>query len=454
MKKILLYYPQITGDQESRPLYQGLPLSVMALAAQLNPDEYSIKIVDGRLEDSASPAICRWLGQDVVCVGISAITSYQIKDGLQFARMVRNIDSRIPIVWGGWHPSLMPEQTIKDELVDIVCVGQGEETLLELIDGLRRKTDLSAVPNLLYKAKDGSIIHTGIKHLKDFSSTKYINRAYPYIDMKEYIQPLWGNQRVIGYESSRGCPWRCKFCSIGSVYNGRWSALPAERIVDDVELLKRSYDIDAIHFYDNNFFVDPGRVKKFSSLLVDKGINIRWDGTAVVEQFIRFSDDFIQDIKNSGFFRVIVGVESGDEDVLKRIDKRHNTAQVLELVQKCKRNNIMLSLSFMVGFPWNPEGDFYKTLGLIENIKKIVPETEILLFIFSPYLGTALYDVATEYGMKFPESLEGWADYTYEKSNMPWISKKLLHKIDRYISFFGTKDMTTTARNFLKGKTE
>ncbi|HBB28970.1 MAG TPA: hypothetical protein DC000_06945, partial [Clostridiales bacterium] len=140
-----------------------------------------------------------------------------------------------------------------------------------------------------------------------------------------------------------------------------------------------------------------------------------------------------------------------DDDVLVKINKRHTNDQVLKLVEKCKQHNIMASLSFMVGFPWNPEKDFEETILLIEKIKNINSNTEILLFIFSPYLGTPLYETALEYGMDFPDSLEGWSKYTYEKSNAPWIDNHLLKKINRYISFFGTKDMPPNIAEFLQG---
>ncbi|SCY70809.1 B12-binding domain-containing radical SAM protein [Alkaliphilus peptidifermentans] len=451
MKKILFYYPQIVENKDSSPLYRGLPFSVMALAAQFNDREYNIKIVDGRLEDKKNTNIWKWFDKDVICVGISAMTSYQIRDGLKFAELIRNSYPQVPIVWGGWHPSLMPTQTIKDDLVDIVVIGQGEATLPRLVERLYIKGSLKEVPNLVYKDENREIVWTKIEALKVFSNTKPIERAYKYVDMESYIQPLWGNQRVIGYESSRGCPFICSFCSIGSVYKGKWSSLTAQKIADSVELLKKSYNVDAIHFFDNNFFVNRNRVLEFSTIIRERELNIRWDGTSVVEQFIKFPTDYIEELKQSGFFRVIVGVESGDEDVLKRINKRHRPAQVLELVEKCKASNIMASLSFMVGFPWNPEKDFYETIALIEKIKRIAAETEILLFIFSPYLGTELFETAIKYGMKFPNSLEEWADHTYDKLNVPWISQKLFHKMDRYISFFGTKEMTSSVSNFLKG---
>ncbi len=451
MKKVILYYPKLTGDEDSQPLYRGLPLSVLTLAAQFDERRYQITVIDGRLEDNTYNSISNLLDDKCVCVGVSAMTSYQIMDGMNFSRQVKELNPDIPIIWGGWHPSLMSRQTISSGLVDIVVTGQGEITFPQLVERLAQKGSLKDVPNLLYKDDKNNIASTGECFLKEIKTVKSIEHSYKYINMEHYIQELWGNKRVIGYESSRGCPWNCKFCSIGSVYSRRWNALTAEQTLNGVKYLYEKHSIDAVHFYDNNFFVDKKRALDFSRCMTAENILVRWDGTAIVEQFANLSDEYIEDIIKSRFYRVIIGVESGDEDVLKKINKRHRNDQVLQLIEKCKRHHVMASLSFMVGFPWNPEKDFEETVRLIEKIKGIDPNTEILLFIFSPYLGTPLYNVALEYGMTFPDSLEGWSRYTYEKSNAPWISDKLLKKINRYISFFGTKDISSGLVSFLQG---
>jgi len=451
MKKVILYYPKLTGDDDSQPLYRGLPLSVLTLAAQFDEKRYQITVIDGRLDDNAYNSILDLLDDKCVCIGVSAMTSYQLMDGMKFSRQIKAYNPDIPIVWGGWHPSLMPQQTISSDFVDIIVTGQGENTFLQLVEKLAKKSCLKDIPNLLYKDSGNHIISTGKHFLKEIEKVKPIENSYPYIHMAHYIQELWSNKRVIGYESSRGCPWSCKFCSIGTLYNRKWNALTAEQTFNGIKYLRENHSIDAVHFYDNNFFVDKKRVLDFSQLMTVENMPVRWDGTAVVEQFVNFSDKYIEELVKSRFYRVIIGVESGDEDVLEKIHKRHTNHQVLQLVEKCKRHHIMASLSFMVGFPWNPEKDFEETVRLIEKIKLIDPHTEILLFIFSPYLGTPLHDVALEYGMSFPDSLEGWSKYTYEKSNAPWISTKLLRKINRYISFFGTKDISPDLANLLHG---
>lgn len=450
MKKILLYYPKLQSDEDSKPLYTGLPLSIMSLAAQFDKSRFEVKMIDGRMEDYQLSLPEQYLDNELIFVGISALTCYQIKSGLEFAAYIKDVLPHIPVVWGGWHSSLMPKQTIENDLVDIIITGQGEKVIVELTERLLRGEDLFGLDNVLFKRGD-EIIENKRYYSDVITSVERTAAVYEDIDINKYVQPLWGNQRVIGYESSRGCPWKCKFCSIGSVYGGKWGALSADVVADDIELLYKKYGIDAVHFYDNNFFVNKNRVLTFSDKLLEKNISVKWDGTANVEQIAELDDSFFSRLKQSGFYRVIVGAESGDEDVLEKIGKRHTNAQLIEMVKKCKQHNIMVSLSFMVGFPWNPDKDLDETIKIIEKIKHISSANEILLFIFSPYIGTELYEIALDYGMKFPDNLADWSTHTYERSNVPWISKKTLRKINRYISFFGTKDLSEDALNFYRG---
>lgn len=452
MDKVLFYYPKINDDNDadSYDLYQGLPLSVLTLVAQMDSNKYQIKVVDGRIEQYSYKKCLEWIGEDTICVAISAMTSYQIKDGLGLAERIRNRYPFIKLIWGGWHPSLMPVSTVQHKLVDIAAIGQGEETIPKLVDALHSGEDLKRVPNLIYEDESHNVIRTNRKGLK-YDNTKSIKHGLNYINVENYIQSLWGHERVVGYESSRGCIFHCTFCSIGAVYNRHWDCLSAKRVVDDVNYLYDQYELDAIHFFDNNFFVNAKRAEEIASGFLQRKINIHWDGTSVVNQFINFKDAYIENLKKSGFYRVIIGVESGNEEVLKKIGKPYKREDVIKLVEKCKHHNIQASLSFMVGFPWNPEQDFLDTIALIEEIRTIYAKTEIMLFIFSPYLGTELYQDALDYGMVQTEKLEDWADFTYGKVNTPWISKQLRHKMDRYIRFFGTKEMSLEMKEYLQG---
>ena len=451
MNKIVLVYPSFSDSEDKREktLYIDIPLSVAALASQLH-GKYEVEIVDERLDKYSDDEITLKL-KNVFMVGISAITSYQIVNGLKFAQKVRKYSKEIKIIWGGWHASLMPQETIKHSLVDIVVIGQGEYIISKIADCLKSKDNLSLIPNIIYKSENGSIIKTQQVVFNNLQMTNNVINGYQYLKIDRYIHEGWGNRRVLGYESSRGCPFSCKFCSIGAIFKRKWYGLHAENVYNDIEWLKKNYQIDAVHFFDNNFFVSKKRALSIAEEFEKNKIGIKWDGTVVIHQFLNFSQKEIESFKRSGFYRIIVGVESGDEEVLAKISKKHTNVQVLELVKRCKENGLLPSLSFMAGFPWNPEEDTENTIKLIEKVKNIYNKTEILLFIFSPYLGTPLYKIARYYGIKSTNSLEEWADFTYDKANTPWVSDKLKRKIDRYLSFFGTKEMTSDEQKFYQG---
>lgn len=447
MSKILFFYPSFEGENSTQTLYTDIPLSVISLANSLH-GKYEIEIIDERINPINH---INYILKDVIAVGISSTTSYQIVNGLRFAKKVRNYNKEIRIIWGGWHPSLMPEETLQNELVDIVIQGQGEGIIDRLIACLEKSQDLYVVPNILYKSKDGKIIRTPKQEFYDLQMPQSMKMGYMYVNMENYIHSGWGNQKILGYESSRGCPFSCKFCSISALFRCKWYGIPAGNIYEDICHLKNKFHIDAIHFFDNNFFVDKNRVFMLADMLMKGNIDIKWDGTVVIQQFLKLNKKEIELLKLSGCYRIIAGVESGDDEVLNYIHKRHQKEDVLDLVRICKEYELLPSLSFMVGFPWNPEKDTEHTIRLIEDIKHIYHETEIMLFIFSPYFGTPLYDIAKASNMVFPENLDGWAQFTYDKPNTPWLSENLKRKINRYLSFFGTKEITEEQKIFYKG---
>ncbi|MCL2702969.1 MAG: B12-binding domain-containing radical SAM protein [Defluviitaleaceae bacterium] len=447
MPKVLLFYPSFAGAEGVEPLYTDIPLSVVSLAQALhkNRDLYKTIVIDERVDAIPPPET---LLSDVSAIGISATTSFQIENGLRFAKTVRRFNPGIPIIWGGWHVSLMPHETIGNPWVDIIVIGQGELILEMVINRLLNKKSLADVPNILYKDADLQAVITERKELKGLQIPATMTDGYKYVRLERYIHSGWGNRRVLGYESSRGCPRKCSFCSISAVYKQRWHGLPWENVFNDLQHLKTRHDIDAVHFFDNNFFVDIKRAFSLSRRMTEENLGIRWDGTITVEQFLKMTPREIALLMKSGFYRVIVGVESGDCQVLSHLNKQTINAQVLELVNRCKEEGLISSLSFMVGFPWDPETDTDNTIRLIEDIKQCNNNAEILLFVYSPYLGTPMYDVAKQYGMTFPDSLEGWANFTYEQINTPWINHSLRRKIDRYLRFLGTKTLVQGERDF------
>ena len=160
--KVVLFYPPYDGP----PL--GPPLSLLSLAAPLIEAGFSVSIVDGSIEEDFKRALAREI-PDSLCVGISLLTGHMIRSAVDMARFVRSLRPELPIIFGGWHPSLLPEQTLQEDIVDILVRGQGEKTLLETALRLRDGNGIEDVRSVSFKA-DGRLIHNPERPLENVNN--------------------------------------------------------------------------------------------------------------------------------------------------------------------------------------------------------------------------------------------------------------------------------------------
>lgn len=284
MKKIVLFRPKTSPDYD----YLGLPLSLLGLASLLEKD-YEIKIVDAPVDRDYLEKVMNSI-EGALCLGISTMTGYQISEGLEVAKAVKEKHPDIPIIWGGFHPTIFPEQTIQSDYVDIVVRGWGITTFKELVDALANNKPLENIQGITF-VQDGKIISTPDRPFEDINAFP----RFPFHlidDMNRYVANTEFASRSISYVSSYGCPFRCAFCAENKVSKRRWSGLKPERVVDDIEYLVKNYGINGIAFVDNNFFVDEERVRGICKLLIERNLNIKWgfaEGRA--EQLVRYEED-------------------------------------------------------------------------------------------------------------------------------------------------------------------
>jgi radical SAM superfamily enzyme YgiQ (UPF0313 family) len=393
-----------------------LPNSVLALMDPLMKAGFSPKIVDTAVEDYRS-----FDYREAICIGISALTDQSILQGIEVARYIKNRYPKIPIVWGGHHPTVLPEQTIRSPVADIVCRNEGELTFPELVERMADHQLIDDVPGITWKDCHGKVFHNPDRDLIEMDSVS----LYPYhlLDLKKY--PVIHER--FPYQSSRGCPCRCRFCSFDVLK--RWRAKSHSKMVDEIGWVMETFHPQDIEMADDNFFVSKKRVRDFCEGVVNKGLSFRWSANCRFDYFSEYEDDFIELLKESGCYLLCFGGESGSDRILDYLDKKLNRQQILESVGKAKRHHLQIQISFMCGFPDETQEDILATLSLLDEIRRIYPSVEINgFFIYTPYPGSALFDEVQKFGFRPQKSLEEWGRFDpnldHSTRTTPWILKK------------------------------
>ncbi|OGC47072.1 MAG: hypothetical protein A3A94_03445 [Candidatus Portnoybacteria bacterium RIFCSPLOWO2_01_FULL_43_11] len=425
-KFILLFSPQPTPKGR-----RIAPMGLLAISSYLDSEGYDIKIFHSYDEEYYLKALNHL--DKAICVGITAMTGYQITDGLRFADLVRRKNKTVPIIWGGIHPTILPVQTIKHPLVDIIVKGQGEITFTELVHRLDKKEPFGDILGLTYK-KDDQIINNPERPLEKLEKFP----ALPYHllwNIEKYLKKTdYGDKRTLSYITSQGCPFNCRFCYVSnSSFKSRWDSYSAERVINEIENLVKEYNIDAVDLRDSNFCVDEQRVKKICEGLLERNIKIGiiW-ANARAEQVNKYSPETWRLMKKAGFRELLIGAESGDQDMLNLINKRSTVEDLVKCEALAKKYDIQLIESFMTGFPplTDNAADYEKswrkelsaTVDLASKIYETNPLARVFLFFYTPYYGTELYKESVQRGFKEPKDLESWGRIDLSERVTPWVT--------------------------------
>lgn len=426
MAEIILFrprYSKVMGSfSELRP-----PLGLLFIAAPLAEHNYKIKIIDEEINPCWIEELNREIDDSTICVGISAITGRQISGGLEFSKIVKE-KRRIPVIWGGVHPTILPEQTLKNRLIDIVVKGEGEKTFLKIINTLRQSKSLKDIPNISYKEND-KIYSNPNEEFIDLNDLSQL--PYHLLDCEKYITEkrayLPNCRRIFDINTDRGCPYRCGYCYNASMSKNKWRALSASKIVEQIEYIVEKFALDGVNFVSDNFFVDQKRITDICSEIIKRKIRIYWRACCTIRCFAKYDDSFIDLLKESGCYGLGLGVESGSQRVLDLIQKDVTLDEVLLANRKLKNNNLIAHYYFMIGFPGETKEEVLETYKLMMEIYKEYPKAILYgPYIYLQYPGTPLYYKCIEMGFKPPEKLEDWIDIGWERQewnafNLPYL---------------------------------
>jgi len=446
MANVILFRPKFS-DYKVQTL--PIPWGLLYIASSLIKEGYSVKIIDELINPNWQNMIQNEIKQKPKLFGISCMTGKQIKYSLNFSSFIKK-HSDIPVVLGGVHPSILPEQTLRNEYIDFVVKHEGEETIIELMKSFEEKQDLEKIIGLGYKRNNKIFVN------KDRPLIKLDNLpciAYNLIEVDRYIGKRFGSQRSFELCTSRGCPHQCKFCYNLNYNKCTWRSLSVDKIFDNLYEVIDKYKIDCITWREDNFFIDKKRVKEIAERIIREKINIRWHADCRVDYVYNYTQDFIDLLKRSGCHTLTLGVESGSNKILKSINKGITQEQVIKVKEKLTKNKIYQDYHFMMGFPDETDEDIKQTIDLIYKLMRSNKYFGGICgpSLYTPYPGTLLYKKSLTKGFSPPKTLESWINMDWHTLNIPWIKgkpRKVIEDIAWNIMGIGQKFV----RNYFKFK--
>jgi len=427
---VLLLYPKTGMDFGSTI---APPHSLLTIAAPVLKAGYQVKILDQRTQLISHPIVSEYITSDLICIGISAMTGTQVHYALDLAQMVRELTGgKVPIVWGGPHPSVMPEQTLENDKVDIVVVGEGDETLVELVKALDHGESLSGIKGVLYK-EGGQIIKNPPRPLLNMEDL--LPTPWELIDVEKYIHRdmyLQASSRALDIgQTSRGCPFNCGFCSSAQIRQRKWRPMSVPKSLDMITQAVQRFKLNGIWVRDDEFYIDRRRATTICEGFISRNLNINFytSGTRV-DVFEKATDYEIEVLKRAGAYTLKFGAESGSQRILDLMQKGIKVEQTLAANQRCKKHGIIPVFGLMMGYPTETFDDINRTIDIGFQLKRENPAAQLeTIAIFTSLPGTPDFDLALKHGLKIPQSLEGWAnwifdDYDPDGLRSPWFDKK------------------------------
>jgi radical SAM superfamily enzyme YgiQ (UPF0313 family) len=388
MSRVILVNPKMCSPRSVR-----LPLSLLALGAVLE-GRHDYRIVDGNLDPDAVGTVLALLAEEPgALLAVTVMPGPQVATAIEISAAVRLTHPEVPIAWGGYFPTLYPDAAINAPYVDYVVRGQGEDTLLQLLERLpdagppgdvgnssHDPGALADVAGITYKA-GGQVVHNPERHFRSPD-------AYPPLPYERagavdrYLRPSFLGRRTAVHQAALGCRYHCTFCGVVSMWNGTTRLSGAARLEQALSTLRDGYGADAIQFYDHNFF--DTEEASLPTLEVLARLQLPWWSYARADTLAKFSPATWKLMEASRYRMSYIGAEAASDEVLKRMKKGSRVEHTFEVARKTREHGIIPELSFVLGGPEDPEGEVEKTLGFIKQVKAVNPEAEVILYFYSP----------------------------------------------------------------------
>ena len=422
---------------------RGLPLPILhagALAAR----RHKVLLADLRGAVSPLKALTELMREhQPLLVGLTVMIGPQIMQSIEASRMVKRLNPDTRVVWGGVFASMNPEMAFTEPSVDYVIAGEGEESLLALLDTLADGAGPHGIPGVWHRDSAGRAAWGGTRDLLDLDALPHL----PY-HLLDRGGPAFGFREgeTVALETSRGCPNNCSFCYNGPFCSRRWRARCPERVAEELDILLELYGPRKVFIMDDNFFTNPVRALQIGEEAARRGITWGTHGLTP-DMAIRLDTHYLKRLAGTGCNELKVGVEHISAPMMKVMNKRFSPPAFLDFNRRLARFDIGIQFSFILGFPGENLEDIEANIGFALKLLQDNPRAGLFMInTLFPYPGTEIHNTYTDASWRRSWDLKRYGSFEINCSGGPWLSRErqeLLQRINLASMFISRKSVAS-----------
>ena len=392
--KVTLINP---AQLDSKYKFMGVvapPLGLAYMAAVLEENDIEVNIIDACALELSLDDIAYELNPSPEIIAITALTP-TIGKALETANFAKKTCPDAMIVMGGYHPTFNYKEILDHEYVDVVIMGEGENTLLDLAKTVETGGSLKDVKGLAF----GDIITTTRPLIDDLDDLPLPARHL--LPMESY-KLLNMETRMSTMITSRGCPMQCSFCSSAALHGHKLRLRSVDKILDEMEYLVNELNVETIAFMDDTFTLNKNRVLKICEGIKERNINVLWGCTARVDTL---NSEVLKRMGDAGCITIFMGVESADQQILDDANKQTTIEKIRNAFEISRKEKIRTIASVVIGMPGDTQESIKKTINFVKELNP----SYAIFSLATPYPGTKFYQQTFE---KDIIKVKDWSKYT------------------------------------------